>query len=121
MLSRACILLAICAVLMAQSPSIPAQSRRLAPADILKVATISDAQISPSGEWIVYSVAGADGNQTVSTLWLARVGERVGGNPTARQPEQRRNWEPGRTLSRPLLPAGWSASNPRWSPDSKSI
>jgi dipeptidyl aminopeptidase/acylaminoacyl peptidase len=121
MLFRARILLATCAFLIAQSALIPAQSRRLAPADILKVAAIIDAQISPSGEWIVYSVAGTDGNQTVNTLWLARVGERVGGNPTARQPEQRRNWEPGRTLSRPLLPSGWSGSNARWSPDSRSI
>ena len=101
--------------------SAQAQPRRPGPADILRVATLSDAQISPSGEWVVYSVSGTDGNQTSNTLWLARVGERVGGNPTARQPEQRRNWESLRTLSRPLLPSGWNAASARWSPDSKSI
>ncbi|HJZ83179.1 MAG TPA: S9 family peptidase [Pyrinomonadaceae bacterium] len=121
MLTRARILFAVPAILLAQTISTPAQSRRLAPADILRVATFGDAQISPSGEWVVYSVSGTDGNQTVNTLWLARVGERIGGNPTSRQPEQRRNWEAPRTLSRPLLPSGWSAGSPRWSPDSKTI
>ena len=101
--------------------STDAQTRRLGPADILRVATLSDAQISPNGEWVVYTVASTEGNQTISTLWLARVGERVGGNPTTRQPEQRRNWESFRSLSRPLLPSGWSAGNARWSPDSRSI
>ena len=97
------------------------QSRRMNPADILRVATISDAQISPNGEWVVYSVSTTEGNQTITNLWLARVGERVGGNPTARQTEQRRNWEAFRGLSRPLLPSGWTGSNARWSPDNKSI
>ena len=101
--------------------SVLAQSRRLGPQDILRVATIADAQISPSGEWVVYSVSTNDGNQTLNTLWITRVGERVGGNPTARQPEPRRNWEALRYTSRPLLPAGWSASTPRWSPDSRFI
>jgi len=121
MLTRDRILLAISTTVLALCIPTPAQSRRLAPADILRVVTIADAQISPSGEWVVYSVSGTESNQTVNTLWLARVGERVGGNPTARQPEQRRNWDSLRTLSRPLLPNGWSAANPRWSPDSKSI
>src|SRR5262245_24497382 len=103
------------------SPIVFAQSRRLGPADILRVATISDAQISPSGEWVVYSVATTDGNQTVTNLWLARVGDRIGVNPTSRQTEPRRNWESFRGLGRPLLPSGWTGSNARWSPDSKSI
>ena len=38
-----------------------AQPRRattsMAPADILRVANISDAQISPNGEWVVYTVS----------------------------------------------------------------
>ena len=32
---------------------VQSQPRRLSSADILRVATVSDAQISPSGEWIV--------------------------------------------------------------------
>jgi dipeptidyl aminopeptidase/acylaminoacyl peptidase len=98
------------------------QSRRLTAADTLRVATVSDAQISPSGDWVVYAVSTTEGDQTVSTLWLIRAGERFpSGPPTSRQPEQRRNWEPTRTPGRPILPVGWSASNPRWSPDNKSI
>ncbi len=99
-----------------------AQPRPLTPADILRVATVSDVQISPSGEWIVYSLATVDGNETSGNLWIVRVGERFStGVPTSRQPEQRRNWETFRFGSRPLLPNGWNATNPRWSPDGKSI
>ncbi|HMH44526.1 MAG TPA: hypothetical protein VK557_13630, partial [Pyrinomonadaceae bacterium] len=34
--------------------TVQGQPRRFSPADILRVATVSDAQISPTGEWIVY-------------------------------------------------------------------
>ena len=96
--------------------------RPMSPADILRVATVSDPQISPNGDWVVYTVSTTEGEQTVSTLWLVRSGERLSAiPPTSRQPEQRRNWELPRNPARPLLPAGWSAANPRWSPDGKSI
>jgi dipeptidyl aminopeptidase/acylaminoacyl peptidase len=111
-------------VLVASIPAaVPAQPRRpMAPADILRVATVSDAQISPNGEWVVYTVSTTEGDQGVSTLWLVRSGERLSAiPPTGRQPDQRRNWEPPRNSARPLLPAGWSAANPRWSPDGKSV
>lgn len=102
---------------------VQAQSRRsMSAADILRVATVSDPQISPNGDWVAYTVSTTEGEQTVSTLWLVRFGERLSAiPPTSRQPEQRRNWEPSRNPARPLLPAGWSAANPRWSPDGKSI
>src|ERR1051325_1268514 len=99
-----------------------AQPRALTSADILRVATVSDAQISPNGEWVVYSVGTIEGDQSVSTLWLVRAGERLSANPPpSRQPETRRNWEFTRTPGRPFLPAVWIASNPRWSPDSRTI
>ena len=102
--------------------TVVAQTRRLTPADILRVATVSDAQISPTGEWIVYSVSAVEGEQTTSSLWIVRVGERLSpAPPTSRQPEQRRNWEALRYVGRPLLPPAWNASNPRWSPDGKNI
>jgi dipeptidyl aminopeptidase/acylaminoacyl peptidase len=103
--------------------AVRAQPRRpMAPADILRVATVSDAQISPNGDWVVYTVSTTEGDQGVSTLWLVRSGERLSAiPPTSRQPDQRRNWEAPRNPARPLLPAGWSAANPRWSPDGKSI
>jgi len=102
---------------------VQAQARRpMLPPDILRVANVSDAQISPNGDWVVYTLSTIEGEQTVSTLWLVRAGERLSANPpTSRQPEQRRNWDTPRNPARPLLPAGWSAANPRWAPDSKSI
>lgn len=103
--------------------AVRAQPRRLmTPADILRVATISDPQISPNGDWVVYTVSSTEGDQTVSTLWLVRTGERLSNvPPTSRQPEQRRNWELLRNPPRQLLPPGWSAANPRWSPDGRTI
>ena len=100
-----------------------AQPRRpMAPADILRIANVGDAQISPNGDWVVYTVSTTEGDQTVSTLWLVRAGERLSNvPPTSRQPEQRRNWDLPRIPARPLLPQGWNATNPRWSPDGKSI
>ncbi len=99
------------------------QSRRpMAPADILRIANVGDAQISPNGDWVVYTVSTTEGDQTVSTLWLVRAGERLSNvQPTSRQPEQRRNWDLPRIPVRPLLPQGWNATNPRWSPDGKNI
>jgi dipeptidyl aminopeptidase/acylaminoacyl peptidase len=103
--------------------SVRAQGRRpMTATDILRVANVGDAQISPNGEWVVYTVAQTDGDQTVSIPGLVRVGERFSNiPPTSRQPEQRRNWELMRNNVRALLPTGWSGSSPRWSPDGKSI
>jgi len=96
--------------------------RPMAPADILRIANVGDAQISPNGDWVVYTVSTTEGDQTVSTLWLVRAGERLSNvQPTSRQPEQRRNWDLPRIPVRPLLPQGWNATNPRWSPDGKNI
>src|SRR5438067_3243275 len=101
----------------------PAQARRaMMPADILRVASLSDAEVSPDGEWVVYAVSTTDGNQTVSTLWLVRPGERFFRIPPSGRPlEQRRSPETPITPGRPLLPSGWNGANPRWSPDGKSI
>jgi len=116
------LLTALPVVFLSLLTTVQGQPRRLNPADILRVATVSDAQISPTGEWIAYSVSSVEGEQTTSTLWLVHVGERLSGvPPTSRQPEQRRNWETLRYLGRPLLPPAWNASNPRWSPDGKNI
>ena len=71
-------------------------------ADLVKIANVADAQISPNGQWVVYTVSSVDEDKNVSTLWITRVPD-VRSNP------------------RPLLPSGWTASTPRWSPDSNSI
>src|SRR5437016_13377442 len=77
----------------------PAQPRRaMMPADILRVASPSDAEVSPDGEWVVYAVSTTDGNQTVSTLWLVRAGERYFRSPPSGRPaDQRRSPETPRT------------------------
>ncbi len=95
-----------------------AQSRRaLAPADILQIATVSDAQISPNGEWVVYSVASVDGDRPSSRLWLARAGGRTSLGPPLQRPEERALRNPPSLL----LASDWNASTPRWSPDSSMI
>ena len=103
--------------------AVPAQSRRsMAPADILRIPTVGDAQISPSGDWIVYTVTTVDADQNASTLWLVRASERLGVIPLpGRPPEVRRTPDVFRNPARPLLPSGWNASTPRWSPDGKTI
>jgi dipeptidyl aminopeptidase/acylaminoacyl peptidase len=111
------------ALIVSLFSSVQAQAHRLmAPADILRIANVSDPQISPNGDWIVYTVSAIEADQTVSTLWLVRAGERFSNvPPTSRQPEQPRNWDVPRIAARPLLPPGWSGANPRWSPDGKNI
>ena len=102
-----------------------AQSRRpFAPADILRVAGVSDAQISPNGQWVVYAVSTTEGDRTISTLWLARVGYDIPDPPTSVPPQTRQPDRDWRQIARPpsqLLPQSWVASTPRWSPDSTRI
>jgi dipeptidyl aminopeptidase/acylaminoacyl peptidase len=105
-----------------------AQTRRLmTPADILRISNVTDAQMAPNGQWIVYTVSAVEDDKNVSTLWLARIGpEPLTITPIQPPQPQRRtvpyiDWPEIRTTPRPLLPTGWSASNPRWSPDSASI
>jgi dipeptidyl aminopeptidase/acylaminoacyl peptidase len=98
----------------------------MSPADILRVANVSEAQISPNGQWVVYTVSTVAGSENVSALWLARVGVNLANVPTSTPAPstQRRpttEWTDERSASAPLLAAGWNASNPRWSPDSSKL
>jgi dipeptidyl aminopeptidase/acylaminoacyl peptidase len=118
------IALVLLSVLLSVS-SVAQPRRAMIPADILRVANVTDAQIAPNGQWVVYTVSGVDDEKNVSTLWLARIGP----EPfvvTPSQPLQRRtvpyiDWPDIRSAPRPLLPSGWNASTPRWSPDGNSI
>jgi dipeptidyl aminopeptidase/acylaminoacyl peptidase len=88
----------------------PAQTKPgMTPADTLRIAGVADAQISPSGEWIAYTVSAAEGDATRTTLWLARTG------PDLSRPAE------NLTMARPLLPADWNASTARWSADGRRI
>jgi dipeptidyl aminopeptidase/acylaminoacyl peptidase len=97
----------------------------MSPADILRVANVTDVQIAPNGQWVVYTVSSIDDDKNVSTLWLARMGPEPF-TVFPMQPPQRRtvpyiDWPEIRLTPRSLLPSGWNASTPRWSPDSSSI
>jgi dipeptidyl aminopeptidase/acylaminoacyl peptidase len=85
-------------------------TRAMTPADILRVANVSDAHISPNGQWVVYTVSTAVGDDMISTPWLASVG----GDGSKYLPRVN-------AMPSPLLAPGWNASNPRWSPDSSKI
>jgi dipeptidyl aminopeptidase/acylaminoacyl peptidase len=121
-------LLAITVVINACLAVAGAQTRRTpglaTPADLLRVATVGDAQISPNGQWVVYTVSTVAGDETVNTLWLARLVAPVriatdAEAPSAAQRTTTAEMSSGPPL--PLLAPGWKASNPRWSPDSTSI
>ncbi|HKY30289.1 MAG TPA: S9 family peptidase [Pyrinomonadaceae bacterium] len=109
----------------------PATAQRMTPPDILRVAGVSDAQISPNGQWVVYTVSTSDSDATRTTLWIGRPGaEFTTGPPTSRPtPTPRRptderiqlDWPEVRRQPTQLLRPDWSASTPRWSPDGTMI
>jgi len=102
--------------------SATAQQRlALVPADILRYANVGDAQISPGGDAVVYTVSTVEGDTTRSTLWLANTTfeRRIGLRPEAT--EIRPDFDQLRQPPTRLLPGGWYATNPRWSTDGKSI
>lgn len=107
-------LLTVATLAAAQNP------RAVKPSDILRIASVSDAQISPNGEWVVYTVSAIDGDRSSSSLWLARVGttQRV---MNAQNPNRDLEMPEVRSTLTPLLPSGWSGSGPRWSPDGSMI
>jgi dipeptidyl aminopeptidase/acylaminoacyl peptidase len=102
------------------------QTRRpMTPPDILRVANVTDAQISPNGQWVVYTVSSVEDDKNVSTLWLVRIAPEPF-TPTPVPTPQRRptsyvDWPDTRAAPRLLLPTGATGSTPRWSPDSNSI
>lgn len=118
-------------LLLLISPSIAQPRRLMTPPDILRVAGVSDAQISPNGQWVVYTVSISDSDATRSTLWITRPGaEFPTGPPTARPtPTPRRptderiqlDWAEVRRQPTQLLRQDWTASTPRWSPDGTMI
>ncbi|MBA2525685.1 MAG: S9 family peptidase [Pyrinomonadaceae bacterium] len=111
-------------VSLSLTSSFAQSSRPFAPADILRVAGVSDAQISPNGQWVVYTVSTTEGDRTISTLWLARAGQDFPDPPTSVPPQTRQPDRDWREIARPasqLLPQPWVASTPRWSPDSTRI
>jgi dipeptidyl aminopeptidase/acylaminoacyl peptidase len=99
-------------------------ARLMTPGDILRVANVGDPQISPNGQWVVYTVSKVEGEETISTLWLARIAN-VEGVTSAVAPTAQRGstaaWPAEMSAPASKLVAGWNASNPRWSPDNSKI
>src|SRR5688500_17370190 len=42
-------------------------------ADIVRVANVTDAQISPNGQYVVYTVSSIAADRSLTTLWIARL------------------------------------------------
>jgi dipeptidyl aminopeptidase/acylaminoacyl peptidase len=97
------------------------QRRAMAPNDILRVANVSDAQIHPGSQYVVYTVSGVDEDRNFSTLWIAPMSSAPVMPAPPRRPVPFADWPEIRSSARPLLPPGWSGSNPRWSPDGSSV
>ena len=124
-------LFVVAVFIMTASVVTSAQPRGLMrPADIVRVANVTDAQISPNGQYVVYTVSTVVEDKTVSTLWIARLSSEFTpvqptAQPTPRSPSVRTvpyfEWPEIRVAPRTLVPSGISASNPRWSPDGNSI
>ena len=87
----------------------------MTPADTLRIKGVSDAQISPAGDRVVYTVSATEDNTTRTTLWLARV------DTLATIQERDRAQTGTQSTTELLLPAGLNGSSPRWSPDGKRI
>lgn len=99
------------------SCSVIAQTRHaMTPADTLRVANVGDAQISPDGTWVVYTVSTIEGDGSRSTLWIARTSA----DPSQTALEAARP-DARRSAPTQLLSGDWNATNPRWSPDSSRI
>ena len=106
---------ALLVLFAALSPAALAQ-RLMTPEDTLRVGSVGDAQISPDGEWVAYTVSTTEGDVTRSTLWLVRA---------RANPATGRTIEDGLAYTRTppvqLLAPGWNASAPRWSPDGRRL
>ncbi len=105
-----------CVVLLSLAVGVSsAQTRRgMTPADILRVADVSDAQISPTGALVAYVVTTNEGNERRSSLWLVRADIIIGGEESG----------VGQGRFPPMLiplPAGMNATRPRWSPDGRRL
>jgi dipeptidyl aminopeptidase/acylaminoacyl peptidase len=87
------------ATIMADQPS----KRPMTIDDLFKFKRVADPQISPDGQWVVYTLTTMDvaGNKSTTNLWLAATD--------------------GKTPPRQLTTTDKKDRHPRWSPDGKRI
>ncbi|HEX4632309.1 MAG TPA: hypothetical protein VH163_00650, partial [Gemmatimonadales bacterium] len=83
-------------------PALCAQKRAITVDDYLALKNVGDAQVSPDGKWVVYTVGtvSLQDNKSTSRLWLASV-------PLG--------------VTKELLQGAGSDRSPRWSPDGQTI
>src|SRR5256885_2847809 len=60
-------------ILLLSSPGFAQLRQAMKAADLVRVANVTDAQISPNGQWVVYSVSSVEDDKPIKTLWLARL------------------------------------------------
>ncbi|HEY4205490.1 MAG TPA: S9 family peptidase [Puia sp.] len=86
----------------AYSQTAPAARRRLRPADIYRLPSVSDPQISPEGKWVAYTVSTIDSikDKRSSSIWMISL-------------------DGSQDLRLTNSPEG--ESRPRWSPDGKYL
>jgi dipeptidyl aminopeptidase/acylaminoacyl peptidase len=85
----------------------------MTPADTLRVREVSDAQISPDGQWVAYAVAASEDNERRTSLLMART--------AAFYTTDRRDLTFGALPSEPLTAPDLNASSPRWAPDGRRL
>jgi dipeptidyl aminopeptidase/acylaminoacyl peptidase len=74
----------------------------MTPEETLRVAAVADAQVSPDGSRIAYTVSTVAGNETRTALWLARSDD-------------------PRRASGQIVVGDLNPTHPRWSPDGRFI
>jgi acylaminoacyl-peptidase len=84
------------------SVALPAQDRRLTPADLFQLQYAADPEISPDGQWIAYVRQWSDPmtDRRYSNIWLLKVDG---------------------SMHRPLTSGKYTEDSPRWSPDGKRL
>ncbi|WP_343527074.1 S9 family peptidase [Sphingomonas sp.] len=94
-------LLALWACVIVATPALGQQIHAITPQDMLGIRQVADAQMSPDGKRIAYTVTERQGDERVSHIWIVPAD--------------------GSAPARPLIVSGGSDTSPRWSPDSRSL
>lgn len=89
-------------MLLAPGLALAVEKKPFLPADLMDLHTVNDPQMAPDGSWVAYVVSVRDGdeNKTIGNVWMSR-------------------WDGKRNLQMTQSKKG--ASNPRWSPDGRSL
>jgi dipeptidyl aminopeptidase/acylaminoacyl peptidase len=93
---------ALVGVSVIASAALPAQDRRLTPADLFQLQYAADPEISPDGQWIAYVRQWSDPmtDRRYSNIWLLKADG---------------------SMHRPLTSGKYTEDSPRWSPDGKRL